>query len=350
MLYDELCKTAFDIDFYTTQSGRLEVSRFKFALDRGGFYCGSEKHLPIFLERNANRYAMVIISRPNNLRALLTRTEDQLGCFSSKCLWVYDAEAIWAAKMRDSEQKNEHASKVSEELRMAGCANLILSVSNKEARQFRNSVASKVIVVGQYPNTHLLDERLEERRDILFIGRLTGTRAESPNVDSLIWFIDEVMPLLDQIIGDKYNLHVAGVVASVDMQSRFSSRIKHLGNPQVLTNLYASSRIFIVPTKTAAGLPTKLIDACSAGLPVVATSLTAEQAGLTGGTDVLLADTATDFASACARLYTDDYLWSNIRNSANIEMTNRFSKEVFSEQVKELAKLAMPAHSLPIDG
>ena len=343
MLYDELCKTAFNIEFYTTQSGRLEVSRFKFALNIGGFYCGSKKHLPIFLKKNAKKYAMVIISRPDNLRALLSRTEDHFSCFSKKCLWVYDAEAIWASKMRNSEEKSEHAANVSDELSMAGCANLILSVSEEEASQFRDSVASKVIVVGQYSNTLLLDEDLEQRRDILFVGRLTGTRAESPNVDSLIWFIDEVMPLLDKIIGDKYNLHIAGIVASVDMQLRFSSRIKQLGNPQFLTDLYASSRIFIVPTRTAAGLPTKLIDACSAGLPCVATSLTAQQAGLSGGTDVLLADTAIDFASACARLYQDNYLWSSIRNAASVKMKKRFSREVFSEQVKELVNLTLPS-------
>ena len=48
----------------------------------------------------------------------------------------------------------------------------------------------------------------EARRDILFVGALDDD--PSPNTDSLLWFVDEIMPLLDGLVGDDWQLLVAG--------------------------------------------------------------------------------------------------------------------------------------------
>ena len=56
--------------------------------------------------------------------------------------------------------------------------------------------------------------------------------------------------------------------------------------------LYASHRVFVAPTRYAAGLPYKVNEAASFGLPVVATELLRGQLGWTDGEDILAAPAA----------------------------------------------------------
>jgi hypothetical protein len=63
----------------------------------------------------------------------------------------------------------------------------------------------------------------------------------------------------------------------------------------------------------SAGIPLKVYQAASYGLPTVLTSQLIEDLGWSAGKDALVADTPAEFAEACCELYRDRRLWHRIR-------------------------------------
>src|SRR5205814_5115714 len=66
----------------------------------------------------------------------------------------------------------------------------------------------------------------------------------------------------------------------------------------------------------AAGIPLKILHAAAHGLPIVSTSLLANQLGWSHERELLVGDTIDDFAACCARLSTDESLWRRLRAAA----------------------------------
>jgi glycosyltransferase involved in cell wall biosynthesis len=85
-----------------------------------------------------------------------------------------------------------------------------------------------------------------------------------------------------------------------------------------LAALYDAGRIFVAPTRYAAGVPYKVHEAASCGIPVVATELLRRQLGWVGGRDLVSVDAGdpTAFADAVVRLYRDAGLWQTLRDNA----------------------------------
>jgi glycosyltransferase involved in cell wall biosynthesis len=91
-----------------------------------------------------------------------------------------------------------------------------------------------------------------------------------------------------------------------------------LGEVANTVPLYDGHRVFIAPTRYAAGVPYKVHEAASFGVPVVATELLREQLGWENQRHLLAADAsdAEAFASHVVALYRSEALWTTIRDGA----------------------------------
>src|SRR5262249_2026178 len=139
-----------------------------------------------------------------------------------------------------------------------------------------------------------------ERRDFLLVGALRDD--DSPNVDGLFWFVREVMPRLDAAIGADYRVRVAGEPGAPALKRLRHDRVEMLGRVDDLGPEYGRARVFVGPTRFAAGIPHKLHEAAARGVPIVATELLATQIGWSDGVELLSAGSAEDFARQAARL------------------------------------------------
>jgi len=176
----------------------------------------------------------------------------------------------------------------------------------------------------------------EARNDFLFVGAINSD--DSPNADSIIWFGEQILPLVQESLGEEVKLMVAGLICH-----GFRTRIKHnsvqfLGKVDDLTPLYNQARLFVAPTRFAAGLPHKVCEAAAYGLPIVATSLVGLQLGWDNERELLLADDPQSFADACLRLYTDRSLWYLLRDNVIKRASEDFSPEEFSQQLKRIVE------------
>lgn len=63
--------------------------------------------------------------------------------------------------------------------------------------------------------------------------------------------------------------------------------------------------MFIVPLHAGGGMRVKIVDGWSWGLPILSTTIGAEGIAYTDGEDILIADTAEQFAQAAIRLLNE---------------------------------------------
>ena len=305
-----------------------------------------------FLQRRVGYYDTVIVSRPHNM-ALFGGACRIVPEFLANTQLIYDAEAVFAVrealrtgKSNSGAFKTKVQRKIAEEIALATQARIVVTVNEIEAGFFRKAGHSDVRVLGHNINVAPTASGFTSRRNLLFVGALNEDA--SPNADSLVWFVNEVMPKLDRLIGTDYVLNVVGRNGSPKIRALGDTRVKLLGRIEDIRNLYDSSRVFIAPTRFAGGIPMKVHEAASMGLPVVATSLLGRQLGWTDETELLTADRPEDFALACQRLYEDPKLWCRIREAALIRVGQDCNPDRFEEIIHSMLRDVV--HNFPKDG
>jgi glycosyltransferase involved in cell wall biosynthesis len=127
--------------------------------------------------------------------------------------------------------------------------------------------------------------------------------------------------LIEDTLGWETRLTIAGYTAPGTDLGRFEDhpRITLRGTVSNLEPLYNVHRVFVAPTRYAAGLPYKVFEAASYGVPVVATDLLCRQLGWTDKDEILSAgaDDPKAFAAAVITLYRDKALWRRLREGAS---------------------------------
>jgi glycosyltransferase involved in cell wall biosynthesis len=150
-----------------------------------------------------------------------------------------------------------------------------------------------------------------------------------------LWFIQEILPIIRKQIGC-VSFTIAGTNKLVSHPTLAGENIKILGRIDDLSGVYNDSRLFIAPTRYSAGIPHKIHEAASRGLPVAATSLLAKQLDWSGETDLLVGDDPIEFAKQCIRLHSEPQTWGSIRAGALKRITNECSPAAFKANLRSI--------------
>ena len=107
------------------------------------------------------------------------------------------------------------------------------------------------------------------RRELLFVGGF----AHSPNVDGIVWFVREVLPLLRGQLD--LRLRVVGSKAPQEVYDLAAGDVEVLGfvSDERLLELYGEADIVVCPLRYGAGVKGKVVEAMARGLPVVTTDI-----------------------------------------------------------------------------
>lgn len=151
-----------------------------------------------------------------------------------------------------------------------------------------------------------------------------GTMFWPPNVQGVLWFAREVLPLVRKrlpaarfvIIGRRPPLEVQALAAD--------AQIEVSGYVEDPTPYLARTAAFIVPLHRGAGMRVKIVDAWGWGVPIVSTTLGAEGIAVRDGVDILLADDAPAFAQAVVRLLGDQALRRSLREAGRRSVLERY--------------------------
>ena len=116
------------------------------------------------------------------------------------------------------------------------------------------------------------------------------------------------------------------------------ARITLRGSIADTVPLYDAHRVFVAPTRYAAGLPYKIHEAASYGVPVAATEVLRRQLEWVSGRDLLSADAVDPaaFAENVLALYRSEALWNDIRSGAAERIRTECGRETFERMVAEI--------------
>jgi glycosyltransferase involved in cell wall biosynthesis len=115
--------------------------------------------------------------------------------------------------------------------------------------------------------------------------------------------------------------------------------VRLIGSVPDLSSQYAAARMLVAPTRYAAGIPLKVVEAAQHGLPAVVTPLVADLLGWRDGVELLVGADAPSFAAAMRRLAADDALWCAISEGARAALARDFAPERFARAVRALVGL-----------
>ena len=218
------------------------------------------------------------------------------------------------------------------ELNYANQAEATVVVTEDE-KQVLSSLGVKNVWV--IPNIHeeiYLSEKVafDQRSGLVFIGSYN----HPPNIDAVKWLCLEIMPLVWASRPD-ITVNLLG--------SNLKDEVKELASDQVVVTGYVpevepyfqKSRIFVAPLRFGAGMKGKIGQSLSLGLPTITTRIGAEGMGLIDHQDVLIADTAEEFAQAVIELYDNRELWQKLADNS-LETIKRYQPATVQNNLQAL--------------
>ena len=316
----------------------LHDGEYTHDLQRLGIECIYTPHyasLTQFIDAHGAEYDYVMLSRPY----VAIRYVDQLRRVAPRAGIIYDTVDLhYLRERRQAEvEKNpliaERAERTrAEELKLIRETDASIVVSPVEQALLADEVpGANVHVVQLLIPEEPLGPGFDTRRNLLFIGGYQHT----PNVEAVLYFAREVLPLVLQRIPD-LRFQVIGSRPPAEIQALASEHIEVLGFQKDIAPLFNACRVMVAPLRYGAGIKGKLGTSFSFGLPVVATSIAAEGMHVEHGRDLLIGDKPQDFADAVVRVYTDPVLWQKFSEAGRRVVRERFSAGVMRQGLADV--------------
>lgn len=313
---------------YSTLSKSIEVVLEK---GRSGLYP--------FLNSRKGFFQYIVVSRIHNMKFFREIFETNPSLIEGSKI-IYDAEALTASREILHRQllcqpvtEIEKEDLITEEMQQSKIAETVIAVSAREADVYRQHGINNVCILGHTLSVMPGDKDFSSREGILFVGALRDEG--SPNVDSLLWFVINVLPIIEVAIPE-IKLYIVGDKAASSLASIEKENISFLGRLDCVAGVYNSSRIFVAPTRFAAGIPHKVHEAASMGIPCVTTPLLAMQLQWQHEKELLIGEDAKCFAEQCVRLYQGEALWQSVQEAGLTAVERDCSDSKFQEELKAL--------------
>lgn len=208
------------------------------------------------------------------------------------------------------------------ELAAIAAADVAWVVSPAEAQLLARALPSASVKV--LPNLHEVEHSpvpFQARSGLLFVG---GAR-HPPNVDAAGWLLTRIWPLVRaRLPGCTLHIVGEGMPAALGGIRPPEGAVLH-GHVPDLAPLLAGARVGLAPLRFGAGVKGKINLCMASGMPVVATGCAAEGMHLEHGRDILVADTAEEFADAVVALHSDPAQWSSLSEAGLDNVRRHFS-------------------------
>ncbi len=287
-----------------------------------------------FLSSRLHHYDALWISRPHNMEQLgpvLRRLAPDLQL-------IYDAEALFVVReilkseldgqAISPEEKHEMIEK---EIALMRQADVVVTVSLQEKSVVEKFYSGIVCVLGHCHDLVPTPLSFSERKDILFVGSFL--RSPSPNEDAVQYFMDHLYPKIYEATGA--GMHIVGTNYLESVRRLENASVRVAGRVDDLFEYYNRCRLFVVPHRYAAGIPLKLIECMTYGLPAIVTPLIAGQLGLDEQA-ALIGATDADFIAKAVKAYTSETVWKALRAGSLRYVQDHHSPASFKERLNAI--------------
>lgn len=213
------------------------------------------------------------------------------------------------------------------ETRTACTADLVFAAPNDG----RELVAAGVPEESIRETFHLGDEHQlglpdlafsRSAKKLLYVGYLGW----EPNVQGLLWFIEQVWPRLLKT-HPRLRLDIVGKDPDLRLQCAVAAHagIRLTGFIDDLEAVYGSARVSIAPLLFGSGMKVKVLDAMARGMPTVTTSIGVEGIDASHGEHLLVSDDPAEFADQINLLLQDEALWHRLSGNSRTLIRARYT-------------------------
>jgi len=233
---------------------------------------------------------------------------------------------------RSADMAQQAARTRAQELKLMRECDVTLVVSAVE-KDFlaRELPQARVQVLSNVHEVYGRRREFGERRDLVFIGGFQ----HPPNIDAVLWFVRDVFPRV-RAQAPAMQFHVIGSKAPKQILELAHDGVTIHGYVEDITPFMDGCRLSVAPLRYGAGVKGKVNMAMSYGLPVVATTPAVEGMHVRTGEDVLVADTADEFAAAILRACGDATLWTKLSDNGLANVRRYFSFAAARTALREI--------------
>jgi len=212
----------------------------------------------------------------------------------------------------------------------AADATIVVSPVEKTVLQ-KAAPTAQVHVISNVHEVTGSQRTFKQRKDIFFVGGYQ----HPPNIDAALWFVGKIWPLVRKQLPDM-EFHLIGSKAPEQIRALNGNGVRFHGFVKTLEPWLDGCRLAVAPLRYGAGIKGKVNMSMSRGQPVVATPMAVEGMFAETGRDVLVAETAENFASEIVRLYQDEALWNRVSEAGLENVRRYFSVETAALGLQQL--------------
>jgi len=164
-----------------------------------------------------------------------------------------------------------------------------------------------------------------------------GNLAYPPNADSVIYFAEEIFPIVRRLlkgakaymVGQNPPRRIRKLVARDFIVTGFV--------PDIVPE-YMKSCVAVAPLRFGAGVAYKIIEPMSLGVPVVASSLSVQGLEAKDRRDLLMANNSEEFAKAIVEIMTNPALRKSLSEHAKRFIRSKYGYEKIANEVEGVYK------------
>jgi len=204
------------------------------------------------------------------------------------------------------------------------------TIEIEKVKNINNEIKCKVIPINIFPKKEYQIFN-NSRKGLLFVGGFN----HSPNIDAVIWFINEIFDIIVKSIPDII-FYIIGSNAPDKIKNIKNNYINYIGyiEDDILLEYYKNCRISVIPLRYGAGVKGKVIEALYNQIPVITTSIGAE--GLPDiENNLIIENDPNKFALNIINMYNDYEYLNNLSEKGLKYILNNFTSDKIIEIINQ---------------
>lgn len=207
----------------------------------------------------------------------------------------------------------------------------IISEQDKNLIVHLKNDTIKIIPNGVDYDLFKFQENAVKKYDLLF----TGNMAYPPNIDSVVYLVNEIMPLVWKKYPD-VKLVIAGAEPDKKVLQLASKNIEITGWVKDITTYYAAAKIFVAPMQIGTGLQNKLLEAMAMKIPCVTSQLANNALGAEHQNTILIGNQPEEYCQHIVSLLENKQLYSNIAEAGYNFVRKNYTWEGTTKKLSDL--------------
>lgn len=152
----------------------------------------------------------------------------------------------------------------------------------------------------------------------------TGKMDFRPNIDAMVWFCSEILPIVQKEIPEVKLKIVGQKPTSRILRLREDSRVEVTGAVDDVRPHISTASVYVVPLRMGGGTRLKILEAMAMGKAIVSTKIGAEGLGYVDGRDLVVADSPEVFAREVIMLLRNEKMRFELGENARALVEKRY--------------------------